>query len=109
MVDEVVQLRQPAVLIRHLLIQTKLPRHIALLRIMVECLNQAGMLFQCLISAGKPLLDQLISSASQCFRDLVQIKFRMVLDAPEHSSPMPDLDHMILRDCIARQECRINR
>jgi hypothetical protein len=107
MVDEGAQLSQPAVLIRYMLIQTKLSGHIALLRIMVKCLNQTGMLLHCLMRAGKPFLYQLIGLMSQRSRHLVQIKLRMVLDTPEHSSLMPDLDRLNLRNRIARQECGI--
>src|SRR5687768_570489 len=82
--NEVAQLCQPARHLSDLLIEPKKPSKIFSVRSFVEGFNHGSIRLKNLRAARIFLDHQVITLTSQGSGDLIQVKLRMVLHAPEH-------------------------
>ena len=102
--NEVAQFCQSALHLGDLLVEPKNPCEIPAIRSFVKGFDHGRIRLKSLQAAGISLAHQVLTLTPQSSRHLVQIKFGMVLHAPEHSSSMSDLDCLNLGDGVEGQQ-----
>ena len=101
--NEIAQFRQSALRLRDLRIKPEKPGEIPAIRILVEGFHHGRIPLEILGATHICLADQVVTLTPQGSRYLVQVKLRMVLHAPEHSRPVPDLNRLNLGDRVEGQ------